>query len=156
MSNVIALEVTHAEQRDGRIEGFQFLWAFRVSGYRSDRHCQPCFRGSRVPAFSTKTASVGQVVRMEQRDHHSFIYVCGVSAGAVTERAVRNLHLPLRYKQGSLAELVSYNGYTFRAENAERIAIPALADDWNGLERSHARCKNFQLAVATFGYPSPA
>ena len=156
MPNVITLEVTHSIQRDGRIKGFQFLWAFKVSGYRSDKHCQPCFRGARVTEFSTKTASVGQPVRMEQKDPYRFIYVCGVSAGAVTARGTRNLHFPLRYKEGSVAEAVSYNGYTFRAENAECIPIPALADDWNGLKSSHARCKNFQLAVATFGYPSPA
>ena len=155
MKESITLEVTHPAHADGRIRGFRFLWAYYVNGYRSDTHCQRCFRGRSVPEFSTRTAAVAKAVTFEM-ERFPYVYVCGVAAGPLRERGARNLHIPLRYSEGQDTEVMTYNGYRFRAHNAAMIAIPALPDDWNGLPRQHARCKNFQFAVAMFGYPSIA
>jgi len=154
MPHAITLEVSHSSQVDGRIEGFRFLWAYYVSGYRSDKHCQPCFLGKPVAEFSSKTASVASPVALDQMARYPYVYICGVAAGPISERAGRNLHLPLRSAEGEIVDVVTYNGYRFRAQNAVRVPIPPLADDWNGLDREHARCRNFQFAVAQFGYPS--
>jgi hypothetical protein len=150
----ITLEITHPLQSDGRMSGFRYLWAFQVNGYRSDRHCQQCFYGRLVPQFSpiADVVSVGISIAMSAR--FPFAYICGVASGPIAERRSRNLHLPLRYADGATARLTTYNGYTISAANAEVITIPALPDDWHGLRKGHARCKNFQFAVAQFGYPS--
>jgi hypothetical protein len=155
VQKLITLEVAHPAHSDGRIRGFRFLWAYYVNGYHSDRHCQRCFRGRLATQFSTGAASVAKTVTFEM-EHFPYLYVCGVAAGPLSERGARNLHLPLKYLEGHDTEVTTYNGYCFRAHNAAMIAIPALADDWNGLPRQHARCKNFQFAVAMFGHPSTA
>lgn len=81
-----------------------------------------------------------------------YVYVCGVSKGPITERRERNLHMPLAYAPGGVAEL-DKNGYCFRAENAVLVEVPQLPDDFGGLPREHARCRNFQFGVSQFGYP---
>jgi hypothetical protein len=65
-----------------------------------------------------------------------YVYICGVGAGAKAELRHQNLHLPLRYKEGGIVEKPTYNGYIFRAENAEELPIPALPDDWMGSSAS--------------------
>src|SRR3954470_23061732 len=147
----IDLTVSHPQIPAGPIEGFRFLWAFYVSGYKPEFHCQRCLVGRRVDEFSTRTASSGTTTVLDRLDRCPYVYVCGVGAGAKAELRRRNLHLPLRYREGGIVEKPTYNGYIFRAENAEELPIPALPDDWMGLEREHARCKNFQFAVAYLG-----
>lgn len=149
----IVLEVTHPVLSPGRIQGFRYVWAFYVEGYDPATHCQPCFKGARVPEFCTPTAQTGRRVVLDRMNRYPYVYVCGVGVGPKPERWRQNLHMPLRYCEGSVVERESYNGYVFRAEDAEEIAIPPLPDDWQGLPREHARCKNFQFAVACFGYP---
>jgi hypothetical protein len=149
----IILDVSHPSQLAGPITGFRFLWAYYVNGYRPEKHCQPCFKGRRVNEFCTATASTGRQIVLDRMDRYPYLYVCGVAAGPVSERGARNLHLPLRYAEGASVEVVSYNGYRFRARNAERVEVPLLPDNWNGLARAHARCRNFQFAVSVFGYP---
>ena len=148
MSKSITLTVSHPRIPAGPIEGFRFLWAFYVRGYRPEFHCQRCFIGHRVEEFSTRTARSGTTTVLDRLDRYPYVYVCGVGAGKKTELRHQNLHLPLRYKEGGIVETPTYNGYIFRLENAEELPIPALPDDWMGLDREHARCKNFQFAVA--------
>ncbi len=87
----------------------------------------------------------------DKMEQYPFVYVCGVGSGPKDQLWSRNLHLPMKYKEGVEVEVPTYNGYLFHAFNAERVPIPALADGWNDLEREHTRCKNFQFAVASFG-----
>jgi hypothetical protein len=47
----------------------------------------------------------------------------------------------------------TWNGYTVELFNAEVLPIPPLPKGWEGLDLEHTRCKNFQFAVAYFGYP---
>ena len=148
VSKSINLTVSHPRIPAGPIDGFRFMWAFYVRGYKPEFHCQRCFIGRRVDEFSTPTASSGMTTVLDRLDRYPYVYICGVGAGAKAELRHRNLHLPLRYKEGGIVEKPTYNGYIFRAENAEALPIPALPDDWMGLERKHARCKNLQFAVA--------
>jgi hypothetical protein len=62
----------------------------------------------------------------------------------------------LKYVEGAVVEATTYNGYTFRAQNAVLLPIPPLPLGWEGKTEEHVRCKNFQFAVAYFGYPPPA
>lgn len=156
MPKTILLEVTHPSVGSGKIEGFRFLWAYYVDGYRSDRHCQPCFYGELAPQFSSNTASAGSVINLDKMDRYPYVYICGVASGKDSELWHRNLHMPLEYSEGEVAEATTYNGYYFRAMNASRIRIPCLPDGWNGLKLKQTRCKNFEFAVSKFGYPSPA
>jgi hypothetical protein len=151
--SAITLEVSHPAIEGGtKIEGFRFMWAYYVSGYDPALHCQPCFRGKRVDAFCTPTAQVGRI-HLNRVDRYPYVYVCGVASGRKEERRFKNLHFPLKYSEGAVAEAITYNGYTFRADNAMLLPIPELPAGWEGKSQEHVRCKNFQFAVAYFGYP---
>jgi hypothetical protein len=150
---IILLDVTSPSGAPGKIDGFRFLWAYYVSGYNPARHCQPCFKGRRVEEFCTRTASAGRTVILDLIDRYPFVYVCGVARGPKRELAGKNLHFPLRYAAGRVEEITTYNGYILRAQNAERVEIPSLPPNWEGKSEEHVRCKNFQFAVASFGYP---
>ena len=154
----IVLTVTHPDDRPGeatRIGGFRYIWAYYVEGYKPDKHCQPCFIGARVADFSTPTAMSGKSITLDRMDKYPFVYVCGVGAGPKADLWKQNLHFPLKFLEGGVAEVTTYNGYHLRAENAARVEIPELPENWQGLSREHTRCKNFQFAVASFGYPPP-
>jgi hypothetical protein len=153
MPNIIQLSVSHPEQAAGRIDGFRFLWAFYVNGYRPEKHCQPGLRGRRVPEFCTPTAEVGRAVSLDRMDRYPYVYVCGVGGGPKALLRDQNLHFPLEYAAGEVAEITTYNGYRFRAEHARQLEIPELPHGWDGRSEEHVRCKNFQFAVAYFGYP---
>lgn len=154
MPRPITLDVTSPTGAPGPIEGFRFLWAFYVAGYAPTRHCQACFRGRRVGEFSTGTAMAGRPIHLDQMDRYPYVYVCGVGRGPKSGLRHRNLHFPLRYEAGAVAEIVSYDGYTFRARDAVRLEIPELPAGWEGLSEAHTRCKNFRFAVEHFGHPA--
>lgn len=153
--SAIVLAVSHPEIAPGPILGFRFMWAFYVKGYRVDRHCQPGLIGRRVDEFKTGTAASGCTVRFDRMDQYPYVYVCGVGVGPKAELHKQNLHMPLRHKPGGVVELRTYNGYLFRAADAERVEIPEpLPEGWHGItNREHLRCKNFRFAVGAFGEP---
>jgi hypothetical protein len=148
---MIVLEVSHPASPPGRIGGFRFLWAMYVNGYRPDRHCQPGLKGRRVAEFNSRSARSGVRVQFDRMDRYPYLYECGVGAGATSRRRVTNLHLPLRYEAGAVAEVTSWNGYLFRTENAVCVAVPPLPRCRNGLPDAQTQCRNFQFAVACFG-----
>src|SRR5678815_4401990 len=39
----IQLAVSHPLIPPGRIQGFRFMWAYYVNGYKPEFHCQKCF-----------------------------------------------------------------------------------------------------------------
>ena len=130
------------------------MWACYVNGYRPDRHCQSCFKGRIVRQFCTGAARSGSLVELDQMDRFPYVYICGVGAGPRHELREKNLHFPLRYEEGAVAEAITYNGYVFRAKNAVEVIVPRLPDGWNGIDAAeHTGCRNFQFAVASFGYP---
>lgn len=154
MPQTVVLNIVHPTQNSGPMRGFRYLWTYLVNGYRSDRHCQRCFYGRVHPELSAAADAVGIPIMLPLSEHFPYAYICGVASGPRKERGKRNLHLPLRYSAGRTVEVPTYNGYTVQAFDAEQIPVPPLADDWQGLARDHVRCKNFQFAVAMFGYPS--
>lgn len=147
----IELEVVHPEGRIGRVEGFPLLWAWYVSGFKPQHHCQDCFEGHLAKNFSSRTAECG-VHLLEEAAAFPYVYICGVASGPDNERQHRNLHFPLRYWPGATAKIETFNGYRFTARNAMVMPIPSLPDDFHGLDRSHARCRNFQFGVAYFAF----
>ena len=153
MSHTITLTVSHPEQTGGRIEGFRYFWAYYIDGYNPEQHCQPGLRGRLLEEMSTKTAEVGRVVRADRMDRYPYLYICGVGSGPKKLLREKNLHFPLEYAEGEVAEITTYNGYRVRAENARQLPIPELPDGRQGLEEEHTRCKNFRFAVSRFGYP---
>ena len=157
----ITLEMRHPDRSSGDVEGFRYLWAFYVNGYRSDKHCQPCFKGRVVPGFNKSTGLTGEPIVLDRTAKSRFVYVCGVASGPTKELYRKNFHLPLRFEEGASVSAVTYNGYVLTARNAVLLQIPALPKDWRPVEGGLAlpdgmtRCKNFQFAVEYFGYPSP-
>ena len=85
-------------------------------------------------------------------DRYPYVYICGVGIGPDKERYKQNLHMPLIYAPGKSVVRTTYNGYVVTATAAEELPIPPLPESWNGLDRKTIRCKNFQFAVAAFGY----
>ena len=151
----ILIDITHPELESGLIRGFRFFWAFYVSGFRPERHCQPCFKGRRVPELSTGTARSGRQVALDLMDRCKYVYICGVGNGPKNELFKKNLHLPLGYEEGAVVEASTYNGYVVTARNAAVLPIPELPDGWNGRDRETTRCKNFRFGVAHFGEALP-
>ena len=149
----ISLALSHPEFAPGAIQGFRFFWAFYVNGFRSDRHCQPCFKGKRITEFSTPTARSGHEVVFDLMDRYRYVYVCGVGCGPKMKLAARNFHWALQYEESSLIKASTYNGYIVTARNAVALPIRELPDGWNGRDRETTRCKNFRFAVEYFGYP---
>jgi hypothetical protein len=149
----IVITVTHPSGEEALIKGFRYIWAFYVKGYNPEKHCQPGLIGQRVDEFCTPTAMSGRSVTCDKMDRYPYLYVCGVGAGRKEDLWKENFHLPLSYAAGSVVEKTSYNGYRFRVENAAEVVVPELREGWEGKPREHTRCKNFQFAVACFGYP---
>ena len=144
----MTVRVSHPEFADGTIEGFRYLWAYYVKSFDPAAHCQACLEGALATNFNSKTAQIGRDIALERAPAFPFVYICGVASGKAEFREVRNLHLPLRYAEGRLAECVTYNGYRVTVMNAEALRIPSLPDYWNGLPDVHRSCKVFQFGVA--------
>lgn len=151
MHRIITLDVSHEDQALRPLSGFRFFWAFRVSGFRPDRHCQPCFRGTLVKEFTTQTVRTGRAVDAKLQPQHHYLYVCGVGSGPKNELYRKNFHLPLRYEANASVSRTTYNGYVITAQNAVELDIPALEDGWGERDMQTTRCRNFRFGVAYFG-----
>jgi hypothetical protein len=138
---------------DGPIQGFQSYWAYYVNGFRPEVHCQRCFKGRRVEQFCNGRAQSGESYELEAMDQYEYVYLCGVGSGPRKSLAGKNFHLPLRFAAGEAVTATTYNGYVITAANAAAVPIPALPPGWKGRDLETTRCKNFQFAVAYFGYP---
>jgi hypothetical protein len=158
MPAIIRLTVTHPQKADGPIEGYRFMWAFYLKGYRPSMHCQPGLIGRVEDEFKTSTARSGRTIELKRMDRYPYVYVCGVASGPQAERGVKNLHLPLRYAPGAIATRTTFNGYVFTATDAEALPIPEpLPPGFLGItDTAHLRCKNFRFAVSVFGPPKDA
>lgn len=146
----IRLRIEHPSAHEAPIQGFRFFWAFYVSGFRPDRHCQPCFRGRRVESFCTTTVRNGVEVVLDRMDRYPYVYVCGVGSGPRRELKLKNVHMPLRHREGGTVRLRTYNDYEVIAEDAELLEIPELPEGWGGRDIETTRCKNFRFGVHYF------
>jgi hypothetical protein len=151
MKHIISLYIDHPSLPAGPVEGFGLLWAYYVRGFRPEKHCQDCFVGELAKNFHSRNHASGVEIRFDQTDDYRFVYICGVAKGPEHARRCTNLHFPLRYDAGSRAEVFTYNGYRFVAENAAVVPIPDIAERWRGLPPVHARCKNFRFGLEYFG-----
>jgi hypothetical protein len=70
VSKSINLTVSHPRIPAGPIEGFRFMWAFYVRGYKPEFHCQRCFIGRRVDEFCTPTASSGMTTVLDRFERY--------------------------------------------------------------------------------------
>ena len=86
VSKSINLTVSHPRIPAGPIEGFRFMWAFYVRGYKPEFHCQRCFIGRRVDEFSTPTASSGMTIVLDRLDRYP-----------LNTRAAKNLQFAVAY-----------------------------------------------------------
>ncbi len=147
MVKSIQLVASHPEQ-PGRITGFRFFWAYTVTGFKPDKHCQPCFRGRLSPELNSTNAATG-AFEFAVPDG-ALIYICGVAAGPVKLRGGRNFHLPLEYRAGASGTAHTFNGYEFAFTNAVRVPMPDPVPR-PGLAEFHYRCGNFRVAEKWFG-----
>lgn len=150
----ITLRIAHSTDSAAPLEGFRFFWAYYVSGFKPEFHCQPCFRGRLVQGFSTGRVETAREYVLDSLRPNEYVYVCGVGTGPKSGLAAKNFHLPLRHEPGGRVVAPTYNGFVVTVENAVAMAIPSLPDGWNGRDRETTGCKNFQFAVAQFGYPA--
>ena len=60
---------------------------------------------------------------LDKTDNYRFVYVCGVANGPEKGRRCANLHFPLRYEAGKVADITTYNGYRFEAQNAVQVPM---------------------------------
>ena len=104
MAETIRLRVTRPESEPGSIEGFLSLWAFYVDAFNPDVHCQRCFHGANASNFNTRNACTDTDYLFDRIDAFPYLYLCGVGAGKKDERHRTNLHFPLRYEAGAVAE----------------------------------------------------
>ena len=138
----MTFQFSHSTFAPGPIEGYCFVWAYYVKGFRPDRCCQACFKGKLYTAFCTKTAQSGVLYELDELQKYPYVYICGVSAGSKALRKGRNLHLPVAYRKGGEVHATTFNGYQITVTDAIELPIP---------EHPANRCKNFQFGAAYFG-----
>lgn len=153
MNKTITLSITHPIFPATPIQGFRFFRACYVDGFRSESHCQKCFKGQPLRQLCTGSAESGRVYELDTMDRYEFVDVCGVGSGSRASRGRKNFHLRLKYAEGETLRTNTYNGYIVTAENAVALPIPPLPAGWKDRDLDTTSCKNFQFAVAYFGYP---
>ena len=148
---MITLQIDHPSYPSGgEIQGFDFFWARYVNGFNRKTHCQKCLIGKTSEKVNSVSVRSGVLYQMDESNHSPYLYVCGVANGFRSSGAARNFHLALRPQAGASEVKTTYNGYTVSVTGAEALVIPELPDDFEGLPRAHARCKNFQFGVEYF------
>src|SRR5438105_3256521 len=105
------LTVTGTQKATGK---YLHLWGFYVRGFKPWHHCFACFYGTQERPICKD---------MEDDVYHlpeptSYFYLCGVASGPRRERGVKNLHLAVRPKQGSVATVRSVYGPVFTIHDA--------------------------------------
>ncbi|MDF1565305.1 MAG: hypothetical protein P1V51_19870 [Deltaproteobacteria bacterium] len=136
-----------------KLEGFRQFWMKYVRGANPRKHCQKGLVGPVSPKIKIETLPLATVIDLDEVPTAAwdYLYICGVHQRLQWSQ---NFHMPLRLKPGSVAVLRTWNGYEFRVKHAELLEIPALPEGWKGLAAEFTTCRNFQFAVARYGYPS--
>lgn len=129
---------------------FKHLWGRYILGFKPRKHCIECFK-SKVASDIKPTMKDGTYDLRD--DLGDFFYLCGVGQPDLKrnpehlKKRFTNVHLAVRPLKGSVASIGSVYGVTFTITDAQAISIQTLPDNFQGLGKDHARCKNFQ-----FGY----
>lgn len=131
----------------GPVGGWEYLWSKHVAGFDHTTHCAACLRGG-----WDRTVKVGMMPGSYEIELRApYFYLCGVADEGYFRN---NLHLPVVAMAGETAEVVAWTGDRFRIEGARELAIPELPHLWKGMDYSYTTCRNFQWALATFGWPN--
>jgi hypothetical protein len=131
---------------------FAHLWGRYVLGFRPWKHCQHSFEVKQATAIRPSMLDG----TYELDDRHDLFYLCGVGQpdskqrGSKWNQEFTNVHFAVRPKLGSTSTRASLYGVLFTIIDAEEIEIQPLSDDFKGLPRNHARCKNFQFGYQMF------
>ncbi|WP_142988141.1 hypothetical protein [Granulicella rosea] len=128
---------------------FTSIWGWYVSGFKSDHHCQACFRGSLASGISKDMLDCDSLAL---RTDVPYFYLCALGRPRSAES---NVHLVVRPQQGAMASVGSLYGATFTIHDAIAIRIRNLPKGWHRLGDEFTQCPNFQFAVQTYGYPLP-
>jgi hypothetical protein len=142
----ILLTVTHESKRT--LGGFLAFWGYHVNGFDDDLHCQKCLIGTREFKVHRRMPSSGSPLTIPLTGN--YFYICGVVDFKVfshQEYMQNNFHLPVRWKEGSTAEAITYNGFVFTIANAEQVPI---SDEVAKMQYHHRgykywSCRNFQF-----------
>ena len=146
------ISVTVSHETSLRLDGFLAFWGWHVTGFNDEFHCQKCLSGKRESHFR-RNMETGKTITIPLSGN--FLYICGVTDFKVfshDEYMKNNFHMPLCWKPGCKAEMTTYNGYTFAAEDAEVVPFDGgLAKQrYDHLGYSYWSCRNFQFAAQMF------
>lgn len=133
--------------------GFNQLWAWYVRGFRPEKHCQFCLRGTLSAHLGRSKTVLDRTYVFDETANFNQLYICGVAAGPEAERGRKNLHLPLIPAEGEMHEETTYNGFNLVVTNARKLFIPEPLPALAHLGKHHYRCKNFRFGVEYYGYP---
>lgn len=141
------------------VEGWRFLWAVEVWGFDHTQHCLATFakHSRRIvqikPGMLAETPIDVTLAPPPPGRGPSFMYICGV---ALVGGYRNNLHLALKPRANAFAHVTAYTGDVLTVSGAEAMPIPELPQLYNGMSAEFTTCRNFQWAVATFGWPKAA
>ncbi|NTU81929.1 MAG: hypothetical protein HGA45_21550 [Chloroflexales bacterium] len=130
------------------LPGFPYFWLKYVTGFDARYHCAQALLGPFHKGIWSTVKAPSVHVLTQPKEPWRYAYLCGVAE----TRWADNLHVPVEFAPGQEVEAVTYNGVRIHITNARRLDIPWLDDGWNGFPRSFTTCRNFQFAVAMFGY----
>ena len=130
------------------LPGFPYFWLKYVTGFDARYHCAQALTGPFHKGIWSTVKAPSTHVLTQPSVPWRYAYLCGVA----DTRWADNLHVPVEFAAGQEVETVTYNGFRIHLTNARRLDIPWLDDGWNGFPRSFTTCRNFQFAVAMFGY----
>jgi hypothetical protein len=130
-------------------EKYLSIWGFYVRGFKPWHHCLACFYGTKELAIH-KDMDDGLYQLPEAT---SYFYLCGVAAGPRSKRGERNVHLAVRPKAGSVAQVKSVYGSVFTIYGAEEIQIQGPMENLPHLDELYTTCKNFRFAAQMYEAP---
>ncbi len=143
----------------GPVIGWRYLWAIEVWGFDHTQHCLQTFakHSRRIPEVKPGMLSDTPVEvtfgPTPEGRAPSFLYVCGV---AVVGGYRNNLHLAVKPRRGGFAHITAYTGDVLTVVGGDAQQIPELPHLYKGMSSEFTTCRNFQWAVAAFGWPRTA
>ncbi|NTU85008.1 MAG: hypothetical protein HGA45_37535 [Chloroflexales bacterium] len=130
------------------LPGFPYFWIKYVTGFDARHHCAQCLTGWFHKGIWSTVKIPSVHVLNQPKEPWRYAYLCGVADTHWAD----NLHVPLVPAPGEAVEAVTFNGVRVHVTNARRLEIPWIEEGWNDFPRSYTTCRNFQFAVAQFGY----
>lgn len=140
------MRITFGSMGRGSVVGYKHLWIKSVEGFRHDVHCARCLKGH----FVRPMPQVNEPLTLTVGGPILAFYVCGVSYHGYAS----NLHVPIVPDPDAAPIKVRMTDHQWlTVEGARILEIPPLQKGWQGLTKPFWSCRNFQFAVAAFGYP---